>query len=107
LFASFAIRRYISVKRIHLCYHYETIHKGNFGHFEGKLREDKFKLLKLDLQQHDVFTAHNKLSEAAVYASFSLLQIIAEQMKRFMDGESVMEYILKATDILLPLKSTF
>jgi hypothetical protein len=94
-------------KRIHLCYRYETIHKGNFGHFEGKLREGKFNLLKLYLQLHDVFTVLNKLSEAAVYANFSLLQIIAEQMKRFMYGESVMEYILKATEILLPLKSAF
>lgn len=91
MFASFVIRRYTSAKRIHLCYHYETLHKRNFGHFEGKLREDKFNLLKLDLQQHDVFTAHNKLSEAAVYASFSLMKIIAEQRKRFMGGESLMK----------------
>jgi hypothetical protein len=29
----------------------ETMHKEKFGHLEGKLREDKFKLLKSDLQR--------------------------------------------------------
>jgi hypothetical protein len=74
LCASLAMRRYISAKRIYLCYHYEPMHKGKFGHLADKLREDEINLLKLDLQ-HDVFTVHNKFSEAA---SFFLLQIIAE-----------------------------
>lgn len=51
--------------------------QGKFDHLGDKLREDKFILPKLDLQQ-DVFAAYNKLNDAAVYASFSLLQIIAE-----------------------------
>jgi hypothetical protein len=42
------------------------MHKGKFDHLGDKLREGKFSLLKLDLQ-YDVFTAHNKVSEAAIY----------------------------------------
>jgi hypothetical protein len=76
LCASLVIRGYISAKEYICVYHYEAMYKGKFGHLEGKLREDKFNLLKLDLEQHDVFTVHNKLSDAVVYAGFALLQII-------------------------------
>jgi hypothetical protein len=41
--------------------HYETLHKDKFGVLEGKLREDKLKNLKSDLQrQQNIFTVATK-----------------------------------------------
>jgi len=33
-------------KEYSLCHHYETMHKEKFSQLEGKLKEDKFNLLK-------------------------------------------------------------
>jgi hypothetical protein len=60
-------------KEYNLRRHYETAHEKKFAH-ECKLREDKFNVLKSDLQ--NVFTLATKTSEAAVYANFALTQII-------------------------------
>jgi hypothetical protein len=53
--------------------HYETLHKDKFGVPEGKLREDKLKDLKSDMQrQQNIFT-------------------VAKKSKPFTDGEYVCE----------------
>jgi hypothetical protein len=88
-------------KEYNLCHHYETLHKDKFGVFEGKLREDKLKNLKSDLQQQqNIFTIATKSNEAAVHASFVISQIIAKKSKPFRDGEYVKECIMKAAEIL-------
>jgi hypothetical protein len=57
------------------------MHKVKFGHLQGKLRYDKFNLLKSNLHwQQNVFTVSNKSNEAVVYASFAQLQIIAKDL---------------------------
>jgi hypothetical protein len=67
--------------------HYETLHKDVFGVLEGKLREDKLKNLKSDLQrQQNIFTVATKSNEAAVHASFAVSQIITKKSKLFTDG---------------------
>jgi len=72
------------------------------SHLESKLKEDKFIVLKSDLQrQQNVFTVANKSSEAAVYAN---LQIIAKRSRPFTDCELMKERILTATEILCPEK---
>jgi hypothetical protein len=76
-----------------------------FGVLEGKLREDKLKNLKYDLQrQENIFYVATKSNEAAVHASFAVSQIIAKKSKPCMDGEYVKEYIMKAAEILYPEK---
>jgi hypothetical protein len=85
--------------------HYETLHKDTLGVFEGKLREDKLKNLKSNLQrQQNIFTVATKSNEAAVHASFATSQIIANKSKPFTDGEYVKECIMKAAEILCPEK---
>jgi len=45
-----------------LCHNYETMHKEKFNNLE-----DKFNILKLDLQwQQNIFTVAKKSSEAVV-----------------------------------------
>jgi hypothetical protein len=48
-------------KEYNLRRHYETLHKDKFGVLEGKLREDKLKNFKSDLQrQQKIFTVATK-----------------------------------------------
>jgi hypothetical protein len=62
-------------KEYKLLRHYETLHKDKFGVLEGRLRENKLKNLKCDLQrQQNVFTVATKTNEAAVQASFIISQ---------------------------------
>jgi hypothetical protein len=62
------------------CRHYETLHKGNFGILEGRLREDKSKNIRCDMQwQQNVITVATKINEAAVQKSFVISQIIAKK----------------------------
>jgi hypothetical protein len=85
--------------------HYETLHKDKFCVLEGKLREDKLKNLKSDLQrQQNIFTVATKSNEATVHASFAISQIIAKKSKPFTDGEYVKKCIMKAAEILCPEK---
>jgi hypothetical protein len=73
------IHSHISARKLeeyNLCH--KTTHKEKFGRLEGKLTEDKFNVLKSDLQwQHNALTVANKSSEASVYASFALSKITA------------------------------
>jgi hypothetical protein len=95
-------------KEYNLRRHYETSHKDKFGVLEGKLREDKLKNLKSDLQQQqNIFTVAAKSNETAVHASFAISQIIAEKPKPFMDGEYVKDCIMKAAEILVPKNASF
>jgi hypothetical protein len=49
------------------------LHKDKFGVLKGRLRENKFKNLKCNLQlQQNIFTVATKTNEAAVQASFSI-----------------------------------
>jgi hypothetical protein len=74
-------------KEYNLRQHYETLHKHKFGVLEGRLRENKLKNLKCDLQrQQNMFTAATKTNEAAVQASFIISQIIARKLKPFSEG---------------------
>jgi hypothetical protein len=92
-------------KEYNLRRHYETLHKDKFGVLAGKLREDKLKNLKSDLQrQQNIFTVSTKSNDAAVHASFAISQIIAKKSKPFTDGEYVKECIMKAAEILCPEK---
>jgi hypothetical protein len=60
LFASFAIRD-ISAKRIQFAPSLRNFKKDKFGVLEVKLREDKLKNLKSDLQrQQNIFTVTTK-----------------------------------------------
>jgi hypothetical protein len=88
-------------KEYNLRRHYETLHKDKFGVLEVKLREDKLKNLKSDVQrQQNIFTVTTKSKEAAVHASFANLQIIAKKSKPCRDGEYVKECIMKAAETL-------
>jgi hypothetical protein len=81
------------------------MHKEKFDDLEGKVREDKFNLLKSDLQRkQNEFTVANKSNEAAVYSSFSLSQIIAWRSKQLADGQFVKECVLMAIEIICPEK---
>jgi hypothetical protein len=92
-------------KEYNLRRHYETLHTDMFGVLEGKLREDKLKNLKYDLQrQQNIFTVATKSNEAAVHASFAISQIIAKKSKPFADGVYVKECMMKEADILCPGK---
>jgi hypothetical protein len=92
-------------KEYNLGHHYETLHKDKFGVLEGRLRENKLKNLKCDLQwQQNISTIATKTNEATVQASFIISQIIAKKSQPFMDGEYVKECIMKATEILCPEK---
>jgi hypothetical protein len=77
----FIFNKGVSVpKEYNLHRHYKTLHKDTFGVLEGKLREDKLKNLKSDLQrQQNIFTVATKSNEAAVHASFAISQIIAKK----------------------------
>ena len=58
------------MKAYNLKRHYETRHKGDFGKFEGKMREEKLASLKKNLvAQQNVFKKVSKETEAAVKAS--------------------------------------
>jgi hypothetical protein len=75
-------------KKYKLRHHYETLHKDKFGVLEGRIRENKLKNLKCDLQwQQNIFTVATKTNEAAVQASFIISQIIAKKSQPFMDDE--------------------
>jgi hypothetical protein len=92
-------------KEYNLRRHYETLHKDKFGVLEGRLRENKLKNLKCDLQrQQNIFTVGTKTNEAAVQASFIISQIIAKKSKPFTDGEYMKECVMKAAEILCPKK---
>jgi hypothetical protein len=86
-------------KEYNLHCHYETLHKDKFGVLEEKLREDKLKNLKSDLQwQQNIFTAAAKSNEAEVHANY------CKEIKTFTDGEYVKECMMKAAEILCPEK---
>jgi hypothetical protein len=88
-----------------LRHHYETLRKDKFGVLEGRLRENKLKNLKCDMQlQQNIFTVTTKTNEAAVQASFIISQTIAKKSKPFTDGEYIKECIMKAAEILCPKK---
>jgi hypothetical protein len=88
-------------KECNLRHLYETLHKDKFGVPEGRLRENKLKNLKCDLQrQQNMFTVTTKTNEAAVQASFIISQIIAKKSKPFTDGEYMKECIMKAAEVL-------
>jgi hypothetical protein len=85
--------------------HYAILHEDKFGVLEGKVKEDKLKNHKCGFQlQQNVFTVANKTVEAAVQASFIMLQIIVTNLTTFADGEYVKECIMKAAEILCPEK---
>jgi predicted dithiol-disulfide oxidoreductase (DUF899 family) len=66
-------------KEYNLHHQHKTLHQDNSGVLVRKLREDKLKTLKCDLQwQLDIFTVTTKTNEAAVQASFIISQIIAK-----------------------------
>jgi hypothetical protein len=88
-------------KEYNLRRHYETLHKEMFGVLEVRLRENKLKNLKSDLQrQQNIFTVTAKSNGAAVHASFANSQIIAKKSKPCRDGEYVKECIMKAAETL-------
>jgi hypothetical protein len=92
-------------KEYNLGRHYETLHKDKFSVLEGRLRENKLKNLKCDLQwQQNISTIATKTNEATVQESFIISQIIAKKSQPFMDGEYVKECIMKAAEILCPKK---
>jgi hypothetical protein len=69
LFASFAIREYQYQRNI-VCAVIMKIYTIKFGVFEAKLREDKSKYRKIDLQkQQNIFIVATDSKEAAVNAS--------------------------------------
>jgi hypothetical protein len=92
-------------KEYNLSLYYETLHRDNFGVLEGKLREDKSKKLKSDLQrQQNIFTVATKSNEAAVHASFAISEITANKSNPFMDVEYVKECVMEAAERLRPEK---
>jgi hypothetical protein len=67
-------------KEYSLHYHCETVHKEKFHHLEGKLMEDKFIVLKSNLQwQQNIFSIANKSSEAMVYVHFTLVTLLQDK----------------------------
>jgi hypothetical protein len=69
LFASFAIRRYQCQNNTVCAVITKRNIKISLVFLEGKLREDKLKNLKSDLQQQQtIFTIATKSNEAAVHA---------------------------------------
>jgi hypothetical protein len=77
-------KRVSAPKEYNLRRHSETLHKNKFGVLELKLREDKLRNLKSDLQrQQNIFTAATKSDEAVIHANFAISQIIAKKSKPF------------------------
>lgn len=98
----------VSAKRIHFAPSYETWHKDKYGVIEAKLREDKLKNLKSNLQwQQNRFTVATKSHEVAVVASLAISQSTAKKSKPFMDGEYVKESIMRAGEVFCPKTSAF
>ncbi|XP_017770200.1 PREDICTED: general transcription factor II-I repeat domain-containing protein 2-like [Nicrophorus vespilloides] len=92
-------------KEYNLRRHYEAFHRDKYDVFEGKLREEKLKKLKLDMQrQQNIFTVATKSNDAAIHASFAVSQIIAKNSKPHTDGEYVKKCMIKAVEILCPEK---
>jgi hypothetical protein len=88
--------------------HYGSLYKDNFGVLEGRLKEDKSKNLKCDLQQRqNVFTVATKTNEAALQASFVISQITAKKSKPFTESEYARECIMKAAEIFCLQKTDF
>jgi S-adenosylmethionine hydrolase len=74
LFASLAVR-WCQLQKNTI--HYKTLHKDKFGVLEGRLRENKLKNVKCDLQrQQNILTVVTKTNEAAVQTSFIISQIL-------------------------------
>jgi hypothetical protein len=62
---------------------YETLYKAKFGLLKGKLKGDRLKTLRYDLQQQkNKFTFDNKSNEAAGHASSAVSQITAKYAKQ-------------------------
>jgi hypothetical protein len=60
----------VSTQEYSLRRYYETLHKDKFCVLEGRLRENKLKNLKCDLQrQQHIFTVATETNEAAFQAS--------------------------------------
>lgn len=93
------------MKAYNLKRHYETRHKGDFGKFEGKVREEKLASLKKNLiAQQNVFKKVSKQTEAAVKASYEVAVAIAKQGKPFTDGEFVKSCMMKVVGHICPEK---
>ncbi|XP_045442552.1 general transcription factor II-I repeat domain-containing protein 2-like [Pipistrellus kuhlii] len=82
--------------------HYEQ-HKSKYDHYEGLMRQEKLKELKLGLnKQQFVVTKVSQESEAAVHASYVLSELIAKHSKPFTEGGFIKECLIKAAEIICP-----
>ncbi|XP_056376172.1 general transcription factor II-I repeat domain-containing protein 2-like [Hyla sarda] len=82
--------------------HYEQ-HKTKNDNYEGLMRQEKLKQLKLGLKkQQFMFTKVSQESEAAVHANYVLSGLIAKHSKTFTKGYFIKECLIKAAEIVCP-----
>ena len=72
------------MKEYNLRRHYETHHKEIFNKFEGRVRVEKFSVLKTNLaKQENIFKKVSKQSESAVRASYFSSNYYCKARKTF------------------------
>lgn len=93
----------ISVPKLYnISRHYEQ-HKSMYKNYEGLMRKDKLKELKMGLKKQQLmFTKIPQQSEAAVHASYVLSELIAKHSKPFSEGDFIKECLIKAAEIVCP-----
>lgn len=93
----------ISVPKLHnIKCHYEQ-HKSKYDNYEGLMRQEKLKELKLGLKkQQFMFTQVSQEGEVAVHASYVLSELIAKHSKPFNKGDFIKECLIKVAEIVCP-----
>ncbi|XP_075455099.1 general transcription factor II-I repeat domain-containing protein 2-like [Ascaphus truei] len=93
----------ISVPKLYNIKHHYEQHKSKYDNYEGLMRQDKLKELKLGLKkQQFMFTKVLQESEAALHASYVLSELIAKHSKPFTEGDFIKECLIKAAEIVCP-----
>lgn len=75
------------LKEYNIGRHYKSKHASTYNDLSGKLRSDKFEILKQNLlAQQSIFTKRSCQNESLVKASFQVARTLAIAGKPFTDG---------------------
>ncbi|XP_025420225.1 general transcription factor II-I repeat domain-containing protein 2B-like [Sipha flava] len=93
------------LKEYNIGRHYKSKHASTYNDLSGKLRSDKFEILKQNLlAQQSIFIKRSCQNESLVKASFQVARTLAIAGKPFTDGQIVKECILKTVEEICPDK---
>lgn len=85
--------------------HYETNYVLKYSKYNGELREDKVKALKLSLKkQQSAVESVSHISDAEVKASYRIAHEIAVSSKPFSEGNFVKKCLMMASEDICPEK---